>query len=395
MDKMKIAIFADELAPGSAPKLIGRPIRELTRLGHKCEGLVLVNNKSQDEFPQVYNYHLSGAKIRYLFDEMPRWVKKIDFKFPGFSFFSLHHILSFFIAPFIVKRGEYDIVVAHCQYSAFAGWGLKIFRKIPYLLLVWDPSTFMADKVYKDRLGWKYPFLYLGAKLLDRFAFSKAKAIVTSGKFHHRHFKKLTKKPLEVLSPGCFPKDELPSFSSRKKMILTYDRWDIGNIPNIFLDILEQIDQKDTVLTIGGFWHPVTLRDNFQKEVKERELEDRVQLLGPLDEETILKLCSEAMVHVHPVHEAFGMQSLEAAACGCPIIIPKGSGVTDLFEDGIQGYFPERGNFKELLNSINKIFSDKEKTESMSQKAWERAKNYTWEGYAMKLEKICRRYVNE
>lgn len=39
-------------------------------------------------------------------------------------------------------------------------------------------------------------------------------------------------------------------------MILTYDRWDIGNIPNIFLDILQQIKSKDITLTIGGFWYP-------------------------------------------------------------------------------------------------------------------------------------------
>lgn len=101
------------------------------------------------------------------------------------------------------------------------------------------------------------------------------------------------------------------------------------------------------------------------------------------------------MVHVHPVHEAFGMQSLEAAACGCPIIIPKGSGAADLFENWVQGYFPERGNSKELLNCINKIFNDKVKTEQIGREAWLRAKSYTWEGYAKKLAEICRRYVSK
>jgi len=310
------------------------------------------------------------------------------------SFFSLHHIASGFFAHRAIEPREFDIIIAHCQYSAFAARNIKKHYRIPFLLLAWDPATFTAKKIYKNRFGWKYPFLYSGAKFLDKFAFTKAEAIITSGKFHHQHFHKLTKRPLEVLAPGCFAKDKLPLFSSRKKMILTYDRWDIGNIPNIFLDILEQLE-KDVTLTIGGFWHPVRLREDFQEEVKKRKLEDRVQLLGPLDEEMIMKLSSEAMVHVHPVHEAFGMQSLEAAACGCPIVIPKGSGVTDLFEDGVQGYFPERGNFEELLNCINKIFSDKEKTESMSRKAWKRAKDYTWEGYAKRLEQICRRYINE
>ena len=391
--KLKIAILVDEIAPGSAPKLIGRPVRGLSQLGNSCEALVLVDNKIREKFSQVYDYHLKDAKIRYLFDEAPSWLKKIDFKFPGFSFFSLHHILSFFIAPLIIKKQEYDIVIAHCQYSAFAALGLKIFRKIPFLLLVWDPSTFMADKVYKKRLSFLYPFFYLGAKLLDKFAFWAPQAVITSGKFHHRQFKKLTDKPLEILAPGCFPQEELPSFSQRERAILTYDRWDIGNVPNVFLDILESLGKKDVTLTIGGFWHPESLLKDFQKEIKRRGLVERVKLLGPLDEGMIIKLCSKAMVHVHPVHEAFGMQSLEAAACGCPIIIPKGSGVTDLFEDGIHGYFPDSS--KEMPEAINKIFSDPEAAEKMSWSAWERARNYTWEGYAKKLAKICGRYINE
>ena len=392
---MKVGILIDEIAPGSAPKLIGWPIRRLNQLGVEAEALVIIEKEHWKKNKEHYDSHLKGVKVRYLFPKFPKWVQRINFKFPGMSFFSLHHIASWFFARKAVKLEEFDIVIAHCQYSTFAARNIKKHYRIPFLLLAWDPATYTAKKIYKNRFGWKYPFLYLGAKLLDRFSFAKAKAIITSGKFHHEHFRKLTKKPLEVLAPGCFVKEQLPLFSSRKPMILTYDRWDIGNVPNIFLDILENLSQKDIKLTIGGFWHPITLREDFQEEVRKRKLEDRVQLLGSLDEEMIMQLCSEAMVHVHPVHEAFGMQSLEAAACGCPIVIPKGSGVTDLFEDGVQGYFPERGNFKELLNCINKIFSDKEKTESMSQKAWERAKDYTWEGYAKRLEQICRRYINE
>ena len=92
----------------------------------------------------------------------------------------------------------------------------------------------------------------------------------------------------------------------------------------------------------------------------------------------IMKICSEAMVHVHPVHEAFGMQTLEAAGCGCPGIIPVGSGVANLFEHGISGFHPQPGDLEGIVNCINKISNDSELAQKMGLAAWEVAKNYTW-----------------
>ncbi len=107
----------------------------------------------------------------------------------------------------------------------------------------------------------------------------------------------------------------------------------------------------------------------------------------------IKDLCSRAMVHVHANEEAFGMQSLEAASCGCPIIIPAGSGVTDLFEHGVHGYFPKKGDLEEIINYIKLIFENPAKAENMGRQAWEVAKLNTWEHYVKKLDTIINKYV--
>ena len=392
---MKIAILVDELAPGSAPKLIGWPIRKLKELGVEAQALVIIEKDYWQKHKAHYDYHLSGVNVRYLFPKFPKWIQKINFKFPGFSFFSLHHIASCFFAYKSIKPNEFDIIISLCQYSTFAARNIKKYCKIPFLSLIWDPSVYTARKIYKKRLPLMYPFIYLASKLLDRFSLAKCDAIITSGKFHHLYLRKITNKSLEILAPGCFAKEQLPEFSLRKRMILTYDRWDIGNIPTIFLDILENVKDKEVSLTIGGFWHPQSLKDEFILQVEERGLEKRVNLLGPLGEEKIMELCSKAMVYVHPVHEAFGMQALEAAGCGCPIVIPAGSGVADLFQDGISGFFPPQGDFRRMVDSINKIFSDKVLAEKMGKAAWSIAKKYTWFNYAKTLKDIANKYLKE
>ncbi len=390
---MKIGILLDEIAPGSAPKLLGWSIKGLEQLGHKCEGLVMVDNGKMAQFPQVYDYHLKGIKIRYLINSFPGVFRRLDFRVPGFSFLSLHHFTSWLFAHHTVDNGEFDIIVAHCQYSTLAARNLLKHRNVPFLLLMWDPSTYTLRKIYRQRFGPLYPLIHVMAATLDRIAYSKARAIITSGKLHHERIKKVTDRPLEVLFPGCFSLEELPPFEQREKMILTYDRWDIGNVPNLFLDLLERLNDKEVRLTIGGFWHPATLKDDFEGEVKKRGLSDRVKLLGPLNEQMIMDLCSRAMVHIHPIEEAFGMQTLEAAACGCPIIIPAGSGVTDLFQHGVHGYFPEKQNFEQLIHYTNLIFADPAKSAEMGRAAWEVARANTWVQHAAQLERILKKYV--
>lgn len=387
---MKIAILYDELAPGSAPKVIGQTFKGLEALGHVCKVYVLIDNRQKEKFASVYDYHLSGVKIKYIFGVRPFW----DFKFPGFSFFSLHHILSFFIAPLSIQSGEFDVVVANCQYSAFAAWGIRLLRGIPYILYIHcDPCTHTLKKTYfKTWLRIFYPVLYLFAWFLDKLATELALVSITSGELHQNRFRKITKKPLENLRLGCFSSKEFTPYSQREKAIVSFDRWDIGNYPDIFLELAQNIKGYFKI-KIGGFWHPESIKENFLIEIRERKLESMVEVLGPLDENAILDLCSHAMLHVHPNEEAFGMQTLEAAACGCCIIVPKGSGVADLFKHGIHGYFPDDYNLSQFIKYTNLIFEDKKKTEEMGYEAWKTAKNYTWENFAKSLEAIVYKYA--
>lgn len=379
---MKICFLADELAPGSAPVIIGHTIRGLRKLGHDAECVLIV--RKPITHPEIFNHYLRGdVPIKYIYDRIPKWLRW-DFKFPGFSFFSFHHILGGILAPFIFKDKEYDLIIANCQYTSFIARPLSIFKGIPYIQLIWDTASHTFKKIYsKKGMGILYPLTLL----LDRFAFGGCKSIITSGKMHLGELAKYHKR-IDILYPGCNPLKKLPK-RKRSDIILTYDRWDIGNIPNIYLDILERLEDKKVKLVIGGFWHPLSLKDDFIKEMERRNLNKRVILHDAWGEKDVYKWCSNAMVHLHWNEEAFGMQSLEAASCGCPIIIPKGSGVTELFKDGIHGYFPDKHDVKSVIRHLDTIFKDKLKAKEMGRLAWERSKLFDWNKYVLTLEGIC------
>jgi glycosyltransferase involved in cell wall biosynthesis len=393
---LKVAILLDELAPGSAPVILGHTIRGLRSLGYDAEALVIVNKPYSLIYPEVYNHYLRGdIAIHYIMQRLPRFFTRYNFKFPGFSFFSLHHITSGLFAPFIFKEKEYDLIIAYCQYSSFIARALSTLKKIPYLLLMWDPAPYTFKKIYlKRNLKFFTPLIYPLTLLLDKFAYAGCRALITSGRLHHKYLKRVTKKNLEILYPGCNPIDKLPDFSRRENFILTYDRWDIGNDPKLFLKILERLNNPKIKLVIGGFWHPAGLKDSFLKELKKKNLSGQVELLGPLTESAIRDLCSRAMVHLHYNEEAFGMQSLEAASCGCPIIIPRGSGVTDLFQHGVHGYFPQKNDLESFVTYLELILRNPQMAQAMGRNAWEVAKSNTWDNYAQNLDKIIKKYAN-
>lgn len=383
---MKIGVIIDQLASGSAPKVIGQEVRGLKRLGHEAESLVLKGGYSS-----VYDFHMEGVRVRNLMDEFPAIARRTDFRIPGFSFFSMHHLTSPLYAPSVIRDREYDVLVTHSTYTCFTTRKLKQKRHIPYIPFIWDPMSYILPHIYSTTsIGRLMPVLKPMAEWADRFIMKEAEAVITSGRMHHPLLKTLTDKDLEILYPGCFPADSVNE--NRENFILTFDRWDIGNTPHIFLDLMPQLD-KGIKLVVGGHWYPETIREGFVAEVKKRGLQDRVVMIGALDEKMIIDYSSRAMVHVHTNKEVFGMQSLEAAACGCPIVIPEGSGVTELFENHRHGFFPKEGDLDAHAGYINKLYSEPEFARKVGRAAWEAARKQTWEKHSADLLAIINRHV--
>lgn len=385
---MKIGILVDEIAPGSAPKLLAYPIKYLKKNNVEAEAIVLINNQSTKNKKYLSEY-LKNIKVRYLFDNFPKIFKLINFKFPMMSFFSLHHILGYFFAYRSIKNKEFDFILAHCQYSTFSARNLKLKYNLPFALLLWDPSTFTANKIYKKKFGFFFPILIFLSKILDIFSINEAKSIITSGKYHHKYLKKITDKKIYILRPGCEPLRSITRWEKRKPNIIAWDRWDIGNDPINYLEIIKNLENKNIKLIIAGFWHPLTLKYQFLDKIKEYDLEKRIITLGPLNDKKIKELCSDLSLHLHLIHEAFGMQSLEAAACGCPTMIPEGSGVCELFKNKQSAIFIKKIRVDTFVKEINYFFYNKKYAEKISLLSWEASKKNTWKDYANNLKKIA------
>ena len=64
---MKIGILIDELAPGSAPVIVGHAVRGLRKLGHDAVALIIVRKDYPRIYPGIFNHYLRGdVPIEYI-----------------------------------------------------------------------------------------------------------------------------------------------------------------------------------------------------------------------------------------------------------------------------------------------------------------------------------------
>lgn len=393
---MNIAIIADELAPGSAPKLLGLKVKYLEELGHKVTLLIINDNGLYEKNKTNYDQFLKNVEIRYLIKKFPKLLKKINFKFPFMSFFSLHHISSIFFAHRSVKYEEFDLCIACCQYTTFAASNIKRKKNIKFLLLIWDPSTFIAKKIYKKKYPLLFPFLHICAIFLDKFAVKLCECLITSSLYHHQKYKLLTSKPLEIIHLGCFPNEFYEEKKyGKKNYILTFDRWDLGNDPKQILDILNDLKRKDIYLYIGGYWYQEELKSKFDEYANKLNIQDRVEHIGYLNEKQIKYYSSKSLINIHHIHDAFATTILETSGYGCPGIVPRGCGVDEIFLENESILLVDDFETNSFVKKLDYFFEfDERDLNRFSKNAWSRAKDNSWQmNYGKKLEDVIMKYV--
>jgi glycosyltransferase involved in cell wall biosynthesis len=226
---------------------------------------------------------------------------------------------------------------------------------------------------------------------VDKQIYKRSDVVLIGSNLHKNTFETFSqKKPLIILPAGTEILKNPPKV--RDRVIVSLTKWDRGKNPEFILQVAKKL-VGDFVWLIAGNWSDQDQKEVFLKKIKEMKLEKKVKIIGKVTEEEKRKLFSQARVLVHPIVEAFGMFALEAAGCGCPFVIPKNSGVTELFKEEKHGYFPGEGNTASFVERIEDLLKDEKKTGEMGRKAWEQAKKYSWKEHALKLKKIFEKAI--
>lgn len=381
--KLKIAVFHN-LGAGGAIKVLHDHIVFLKNEGHMID--VFIPQTADDNFaplaPIVDNFTIFPIKNNKLKESLFSLINKmpINLNFSKNSKFLFNYKnvekTQKEIANTINKL-DYDIVF--CEQDAMFAWTPSIFKylKKPVVYYCQQPMRGNTEKVltkmekqttksFSETLINKYLNYNQNKYIkLDILNAQYVDNILVNSYFSHENVLRRFGKNSQVSYLGIDNKFFKHIPSSKKDYILSVG----GLIPNkgfdFIIESLSKVDNniKPKLLIVG--YGGTTTWTNYLKDLAIKKEVDLTILENVTDEE-LLKLYNEAKIFVFgSILEPFGLVSLEAMACGTPVIGVKEGGIMEIIQDHKNGLLIPRD--KKLFSSgIVELLTNKNLYEKLS-----------------------------
>ncbi|MFP3975644.1 MAG: glycosyltransferase [Dehalococcoidia bacterium] len=129
--------------------------------------------------------------------------------------------------------------------------------------------------------------------------------------------------------------------------------------------------------------------------VDERQMQDRVHLLGYVPDDLMAPYYRHAQMFVVPSKfEPFGMTALEAMACGTPVVASSLGGLKNVLSDGKTGLLADPSNQDELAKAMGRLLKDKALTEKIGDAGRDFVqKTYSWDSIADRFIAFYQHYM--
>ena len=150
--------------------------------------------------------------------------------------------------------------------------------------------------------------------------------------------------------------------------------------PTLLLDVLAGL-QGDTVLVVAGAG---SAELDMRRRAAELGVTKRVRFLGHLesrDDLARLYANADCFVHVNS-GETFGLAPLEAAACGCRVVVPADCGVAEVVSlDGFHAVQPN--SVAALITGVSYALTQPAPLPELDQLSWSRTFDREWALYGL------------
>ena len=381
MRKIKAGVLIDRLNVGGVEKIAIEQVIAMRKIGIDAKLFVLrrkgiVDNAFEDRRKKIPTIFLD--------DRLPSFLK-LTFNFPVFHFFSFFHITYPFIIPFVVGRTEVDYFFSHGTYTSFTAVMIKKIRKINYSVFMWDPISYILERVYRKRLGLlMHPLLFI-SHFLDGVIVKNSDSVLVGGEAHSK-FLKTFGNNIKTIPPAVNPIAK--PLKKRNGRVLIVAAWKYGKSPEFVFELLEK--NPSLRFDLVGKWIVPEQKKEFTKEIKKRKLTKQIKIIGPVSDSQLSKNYSHSQVVLQITDDrGFGMPALEAAGNGTPFVIPKGQGVCKLFKNKMDGYFVKEKNTEEIGRYLSELISNNKRALEMGIHGWQTVvKSYSWENHAQKLQRV-------
>lgn len=352
MIKIKILHIINDLGSGGAEKLIEETL-PIMKKNHNVNVEILLLSKKNNVF---------YSKL-----------KQNNIKINVIGTDNIYNFLNLFSIRKFIKKNNFDIIHSHLFPTIY--WvslaSMTLINK-KYKLILTEHSTNNRRRSYNF------------FRLIDKFIYNEYDKVISISKNTQDNLLNWLKleenNKFTIIENGIdiskfnnakpYQKNEICSECSRDNIFLTMiGRFSHQKDQKTLIKSLKYLDDNIHLLLVGRG----DLLENHKKYVKKVNLDNRVHFLGfRNDVDRILK--SSDIVILSSYWEGFGLAAVEGMASNKPVIVSDVKGLKEIV-NGF-GLLFEQGNEKELSFLINKLISDQDFYNEISNKCYNRAKDY-------------------
>ena len=273
------------------------------------------------------------------------------------------------------------LMQAGCNVFFSPYYKMPLFLKIPSVISMFD-ITYLILKPYSRKFAYNF---YLRNYI--SIAAKKAKRVLTSCENSKRDIIRELGIPSEmtVTVPLSVGKKFKPADSADIQNIRSK-----YNLQGKFLLYLGNFSPHKNLSRLMDAYK--CLPDTIKKEYSlvfaggsgQKNTDDKISFLGCIPEQNLPALYSSAELFVFPsLYEGFGIPPLEAMACGCPVISSRTSSMPEILGDACIYFDPY--NTQDITDKLQQVLTDAVLRQTMRQKGFERARQYTSERMTQKI----------
>jgi len=280
-------------------------------------------------------------------------------------------------------RGHYDLIIDSENGIPFF---TPLYAKEKIFLLMHHVHQEVFRKSLKPPLSWIAMFL---ERRLMPIVYKNTQFITVSPSTKEEIMKmKLTTREPIIIYSGVDLTKFKPAEKSKTPLILYLGRLQYYKSLNVFIRaakrVLEKLPQAEVVIAGDG-------EEKTKLKKLSKKLDVKVRFLGKVSEKQKVELFQKAWIFVNPSSmEGWGITTIEANACGTPVLASNVPGLRDSVNNPHTGYLFPYGKSDQLAELIIKLVENQDLRKKLSEESIDWAKQFDWKTSAANSLKILK-----
>jgi len=310
------------------------------------------------------------------------------------------------------KKEEYDVVHSHYWLSGLAGRYIKNKLGVPlvhtYHTLGFMKRRALGQKEHKCRANSERQIAHMSDSIISPSTEEKESLVEEYG---------ISPSKVKVVYPGVNPRLFYPirNRTILKKMDYRLDDFVllyVGRIEKVkglknVIEALHILNEKNLplfekvkLIVIGGGTKDEELVENkevsrIKRAIEQHDLKDKVVFLGSVEQANLRKYYSAADALVVPsLYESFGLVTVEALACGTPVIVSQIGKMKSIVKEGKNGFSFRPDDPASLCQSLENVFMHRSRLWSRTSIREDVVQRFSWDNTTEDTYQIFEGLIN-